>query len=264
MALSPGTRLGPYELVSLLGRGGMGEVYRATDARIGRTVAIKILAADTARHAGRRIRFEREARAVGRLSHPNICALYDVGSQDGVEYLVMEYLEGETLSSRMRRGALPFDEALRHAAALAQAVARAHHEGIIHRDIKPSNVMLTDTGVKLLDFGLAKLRDQIDVPALVDDLSTVDTIRNQDLVTPQSVLVGTFAYMAPEQLAGQPCDARTDVFSLGLVIYEMFVGRHPFAGTSEAEVVHAILNAEAPALSDGCRAATPDLDRTLG
>ena len=264
MALSPGTRLGPYELVSLLGRGGMGEVSRATDARIGRTVAIKILAADTARHAGRRIRFEREARAVGRLSHPNICALYDVGSQDGVEYLVMEYLEGETLSSRMRRGALPFDEALRHAAALAQAVARAHHEGIIHRDIKPSNVMLTDTGVKLLDFGLAKLRDQIDVPALVDDLSTVDTIRNQDLVTPQSVLVGTFAYMAPEQLAGQPCDARTDVFSLGLVIYEMFVGRHPFAGTSEAEVVHAILNAEAPALSDGCRAATPDLDRTLG
>ncbi|HZR23065.1 MAG TPA: protein kinase [Vicinamibacterales bacterium] len=264
MALVPGTRLGPYELVALLGRGGMGEVYRATDARIGRTVAIKILSADAARQDERRIRFEREARAVGRLNHPNICALYDVGSQDGVEYLVMEYLQGETLSSRLRRGPLPFDEALRHAAALAEAVARAHQEGIVHRDIKPSNVMLTDSGLKLLDFGLAKLRDQLDVPALVGDLSTVDGVRPPDNISSTGTIVGTFAYMAPEQLEGHPCDARTDLFSLGLVLFEMFTGRHPFAKTSEAEVVHAILYGEPESLLEASRNATADLDRAVG
>jgi len=263
MPLPPGTRLGPYELVALLGRGGMGEVYRATDTRIGRTVAVKILPTETARHDERRIRFEREARAVGRLNHPHICALYDVGTQDSVEFLVMEFLHGETLSTRLRRGPLPFDEALRHATALAEAVARAHQEGIVHRDIKPSNVMLTDMGVKLLDFGLAKLRDQLDVPALVGELSTTAGVRPPDSVSRDGTIVGTFAYMAPEQLVGEACDARTDVFSLGLVIYEMFAGRHPFAGTSEMDVVHHIMYAEPAPLIDTCRNATPELDRAV-
>jgi serine/threonine-protein kinase len=263
MALAPGTRLGPYELVTLLGRGGMGEVYRALDVRIGRTVAVKILPSDSARHDERRIRFEREARAVGRLNHPHICALYDVGAQNDIEYLVMEFLEGETLASRLRRGPLPFDEALGHAVALAEAIARAHQEGIVHRDIKPSNVMLTRGGVKLLDFGLAKLRDQIEAPPLVDDVSTVDGTRPPPTISRDGTIVGTFAYMAPEQLVGHPCDTRTDVFSLGIVIYELLTGRHPFARTSEAEVVHAILHADAPPLTDVCREASPPLARAV-
>ena len=175
MTLQTGARLGPYEIVTLLGRGGMGEVYRALDTRVGRIVAIKVLPPDAAEQAERRQRFEREARAVARLNHPHICTLYDVGRQDGVEYLVMEYLDGETLAARLSRGALPLAEALAHATALAQALARAHREGITHRDIKPSNVMLTEGGVKLLDFGLAKLRERGESGALrspIDDQST--------------------------------------------------------------------------------------------
>ena len=159
MTLQTGARLGPYEIGVLLGRGGMGDVYRAIDTRVGRTVAIKVLPPEAAAQSDRRQRFEREARAVARLNHPHICTLYDVGQQDGLEYLVMEYLDGETLGARLARGPLPLAEALKHAAALAYALARAHREGITHRDIKPSNIMLTESGVKLLDFGLAKLRE---------------------------------------------------------------------------------------------------------
>src|SRR6266487_1987575 len=194
MSLAAGARLGPYEIGALLGRGGMGEVYRALDTRVGRIVAVKVLPADAALHPERRQRFEREAQAVARLNHPHICTLYDVGQQDGVEFLVMEFLDGETLSARLSRGPLPLDEALKHATALAQALARAHHEGITHRDIKPSNVMLTDAGVKLLDFGLAKLRDRSDTyspHSPIEDQST-DTA-----VSAEGTLVGTIAYTPP-------------------------------------------------------------------
>jgi serine/threonine protein kinase len=192
----------------------MGEVYRATDTRVGRTVAVKVLPPDASTQPDRRQRFEREAHAVARLNHLHICALYDVGQQDGVEFLVMEFLDGETLSARLARGALPLDEALRHAAALAQALARAHREGITHRDIKPSNVMLTESGVKLLDFGLAKLRDRSDIHPAKSALEDQST---DEAITKDGALVGTVAYMAPEQLEGRPVDGRTDIYAVGLV-----------------------------------------------
>jgi serine/threonine protein kinase len=209
----------------------MGEVYRALDTRVGRVVAVKILTAEAAAQPERRQRFEREARAVARLNHPHICALFDVGQQDGVEFLVMEFLEGETLAARLARGPLPLDEALKHGAALAQALARAHREGITHRDIKPSNVMLTDVGIKLLDFGLAKLRDRGDPPAPgspLDDQPTVVAL------SPEGTLVGTISYMSPEQLEGRVVDARTDIYALGLIVYEMITGQRAFARASPA------------------------------
>jgi serine/threonine-protein kinase len=236
----PGARLGPYAIVSLLGRGGMGEVYRAVDTRIDRSVAIKILPADAAANVERRQRFEREARAIARLNHPHICVLYDVGHQDDVEFLVMEYLEGETLVARLSRGALPLDEALRHAAALADALARAHHLGVIHRDIKPANIFLTPTGAKLLDFGLAKRREVDAVHALghLGELSTAEGLSRD------GALIGTYVYMAPEQLEGHPADVRTDIFALGLVIYEMITGRKAFEKPSQAGIIAAILTEE--------------------
>lgn len=223
----------------------MGEVYRALDTRVGRIVAIKVLPADVAHQVERRQRFEREARAVARLNHPHICALYDVGAQDGVEFLVMEHLDGETLSARLMRGPLPLDEALGHAAALAQALARAHREGITHRDIKPSNVMLTESGIKLLDFGLAKLRERDDRPARspLDDQSTGAAL------SPAGTLVGTIAYMSPEQLEGRPVDARTDIYALGLIVYEMITGQRAFAKDSQAGLIAAILTEDPPPMT---------------
>jgi tetratricopeptide (TPR) repeat protein/predicted Ser/Thr protein kinase len=246
VVLKPGARLGPYEIVALLGRGGMGEVYRALDTRVRRTVAIKVLPPDAADQADRRQRFEREARAVARLNHPHICSLYDVGHQDGIEFLVMEYLDGETLAARLSRGPLPLDEALTHAAALAGALARAHREGITHRDIKPSNVMLTEEGVKLLDFGLAKLRERGDATtphSALDDLSTGAAL------SPEGTLVGTIAYMSPEQLEGRPVDARTDIYALGLIVYEMITGHRAFAKGSQAGLIAAILTEDPPAMA---------------
>jgi tetratricopeptide (TPR) repeat protein/TolB-like protein/predicted Ser/Thr protein kinase len=246
VVLTPGARLGPYEIVTLLGRGGMGEVYRALDTRVRRTVAIKVLPPDAAEQPDRRQRFEREARAVARLNHPHICALYDVGHQDGIEFLVMEYLDGETLAARLSRGPLPLDEALTHAAALAGALARAHREGITHRDIKPSNVMLTEGGAKLLDFGLAKLREQGDAAtphSAFDDLSTGAAL------SPEGTLVGTIAYMSPEQLEGRPVDARTDIYALGLIVYEMITGQRAFAKGSQAGLIAAILTEDPPSMT---------------
>jgi tetratricopeptide (TPR) repeat protein/TolB-like protein/predicted Ser/Thr protein kinase len=246
VVVKPDARLGPYEIVTLLGRGGMGEVYRALDTRVGRTVAIKVLPSEAADQPDRRQRFEREARAVARLNHPHICALYDVGRQDGVEFLVMEYLDGETLAARLSRGPLPLDEALTHAAALAGALARAHREGITHRDIKPSNVMLTEGGVKLLDFGLAKLRERGDATApysALDDLSTGAAL------SPEGTLVGTIAYMSPEQLEGRPVDARTDIYALGLIVYEMITGQRAFAKGSQAGLIAAILTEDPPPMT---------------
>jgi eukaryotic-like serine/threonine-protein kinase len=229
----------------------MGEVYRALDTRVGRTVAIKVLPADAAAQADRRQRFEREAHAIARLNHPHICALYDVGRQGDLEFLVMEFLDGETLAARLARGPLPLDEALKHAAALAQALARAHREGITHRDLKPSNVMLTEGGIKLLDFGLAKLRDRTATSAeeaaktrsLLDDQSTGDGL------SPEGTLVGTIAYMSPEQLEGRAVDARTDIYALGLIVYEMITGQRAFAKQSQAGLIAAILTEDPPSMT---------------
>jgi len=245
VTLEPGARLGPYEIGVLLGQGGMGDVYRALDARVGRTVAVKVLPPAAAAQPDRRQRFEREARAVARLNHPHICTLYDVGRQDDLEFLVMEYLDGETLGARLSRGPLPLAEALTHGAALAQALARAHREGITHRDIKPSNVMLTESGVKLLDFGLAKLRerDSGTEKSPLDDLSTGLAL------SPEGTLVGTIAYMSPEQLEGRPVDSRTDIYALGLLIYEMVTGQRAFVKGSQAGLIAAILTEEPPLMA---------------
>jgi serine/threonine protein kinase len=219
----------------------MGDVYRAIDTRVGRTVAIKVLPPDAAAQSDRRLRFEREARAVARLNHPHICTLYDVGQQDGLEFLVMEYLDGETLGARLARGPLPLAEALKHAAALAQALARAHREGITHRDIKPSNIMLTESGVKLLDFGLAKLRERESGV----ERSPLDEQSTGTALSPEGTVIGTIAYMSPEQLEGRQVDSRTDIYALGLIIYEMVTGQRAFAKGSQAGLIAAILT-EAP------------------
>jgi len=237
MALASGTKLGPYQIESLLGAGGMGEVYRARDTRLDRTVAIKILTQGVADAPEVRQRFEREARAVSSLSHPHICVLYDVGNQDGIEYLVMEYLEGETLAARIAKGSLPTAELLRYAAQIADALDKAHRQGIIHRDLKPANVMLTKTGAKLLDFGLAK-----DEEILQGDPGSSPTMSRP--LTMQGSIVGTIQYMSPEQLEGKPADARSDIFSFGAMLYEMATGKKAFEAKSHASLIAAILKEE--------------------
>jgi serine/threonine protein kinase/Tol biopolymer transport system component len=237
MPLTPGTKLGPYQIESLLGAGGMGEVYRARDTRLDRTVAIKILTQGVADTPEIRQRFEREARAVSSLSHPHICVLYDVGNQDGIEYLVMEYLEGETLAARIAKSALTTAELLRYAAQIADALDKAHRQGIVHRDLKPANVMLTKTGAKLLDFGLAK-----DEEILQGDPGSSPTMSRP--LTMQGSIVGTMQYMSPEQLEGKPADARSDIFSFGTMLYEMATGKKAFEAKSHASLIAAILKEE--------------------
>src|SRR5881397_330589 len=218
MTLSAGTRLGPYELLAPVGAGGMGEVYRAKDTRLERTVAVKVLPAHLSSSAESRQRFEREAKTISQLSHPHICALYDVGNQDGVEFLVMEYLEGETLSDRLVKGPLAFDSVLRYGLEIADALDKAHRQGIVHRDLKPGNVMITKSGTKLLDFGLAKLRSVDSAPSG----SALSALRTQDgPLTTEGSLVGTVPYMSPEQLDGQDPDTRADIFAFGAVLHEM-------------------------------------------
>ena len=238
MSLGPGARLGPYEVVSPLGAGGMGEVYRATDTRLGRTVAIKVLP-DHLSSPEALQRFEREAKTISQLSHPHICALYDVGHQDGVEYLVMEFLEGETLADRLGRGSLPVEQAAKYGIQIAEALDRAHRAGVVHRDLKPANVMLTKTGVKLLDFGLAKLSEP--PSGVVSGLSMLPTTPHGSNLTAAGMILGTFQYMAPEQLEGKEADARTDIFAFGSVLYEMVTGRKAFAGASQASLIASIL-----------------------
>ena len=237
LPLSVGDKLGPYEILAPLGSGGMGVVYRAYDSRLNRIVAIKVLG-PSADAAHRRQRFQREMRAIATLNHPNICALYDMGLQQDVEYFVMECLEGETLATRLVRGPLPIAETLRHAAALADAVALAHRHGIVHRDIKPGNIMLTPSGIKLLDFGLAKLSATTGRVA-EGGLAEMPT-RSTDLTGAHTIL-GTLRYMAPEQLEGRDADARTDIFALGVVFYEMATGQRAFAHQSDAAMISAIL-----------------------
>jgi tetratricopeptide (TPR) repeat protein/predicted Ser/Thr protein kinase len=237
VSLSAGAKLGPYHIVAPLGSGGMGVVYRAQDSRLDRVVAIKVLR-PSPHTAERRQRFQREVRAIAALSHPHICALYDVGFQDDVEFFVMEYLEGETLADRLVKGPLPMADTLRHAAALADAVAVAHRRGIVHRDIKPGNIMLTASGVKLLDFGLAKLSAPAG-KAVVAGLSDEAT-QSADISGTHPIL-GTLRYMAPEQLEGCEADARTDIFALGVVLYEMATGHRAFRHQSDAGTISAIL-----------------------
>jgi Tol biopolymer transport system component/tRNA A-37 threonylcarbamoyl transferase component Bud32 len=261
MPLSPGTRLGPHEILEPLGAGGMGEVYRARDTRLDRTVALKVLPTHLSDNQELRQRFDREARTISQLSHPHICALYDVGHQDGIDYLVMEYLEGETLSDRLTKGPLPTEQVLRYGVQIADALDKAHRQGIVHRDLKPSNVMITRSGVKLLDFGLAKLRATGPSGAF----SGVSALRTQTeaTLTAQGTIVGTFPYMAPEQLEGREADARSDIFALGAVLYEMATGRKTFVGTSPASLIAAILGSTPPPISTVQPMTPPALDRVV-
>ena len=251
MALTPGARLGPYEIIASLGAGGMGEVYKARDTRLQRTVAIKILPFDDPEL---RTRFEREAKTVAALQDPHICTLHDVGNQDGTHYLVLEYLEGETLADRLRRGPCALEDALSYAIDIAGALDRAHHAGITHRDLKPANIMLTKNGVKLLDFGLAQLR-QADTTA-VAGFSTAMT--DSAPLTSKGAILGTLQYMSPEQLEGKPVDHRADIWAFGCVVHEMIAGARPFEGTSHAGFVAAILE-RAPTPLTALRPHTPPL-----
>jgi Tol biopolymer transport system component len=274
MTLAPGTRLGPYEIQADLGAGGMGEVYRAKDTRLGRTVAIKVLPAGAAADPERRRRFEQEARAASALNHPHICVLYDIGfdspstsSGQAVDFLVMEYLEGQTLAERLTKGPLPLDQALQVAVQIADALDKAHRQGIIHRDLKPGNVMLTKTGAarqgspqaKLLDFGLAKLKGS--GATTMAALSALPT--QESPVTQKGTILGTLAYMAPEQLEGKEADARSDLFSFGAVLYEVLTGKRAFEGTSPASVITAIMSSDPPLLTALQPMTPPALDQLV-
>jgi Tol biopolymer transport system component len=240
MPLAPGTRLGPYEIISALGQGGMGEVYRARDTRLGRDVAVKVLPEHLSAQPEVRARFEREAKTVSSLNHPNICALYDVGKEGDVDYLVLELVDGETLEQRLARGRVPTAEALRLGAQIADALDRAHRAGVVHRDLKPSNVMLTRAGAKLMDFGLAR-----------GAARTINDSEATRALTAEGTLLGTFQYMAPEQLEGKETDARSDIWALGCVLYELFAGRRAFEGRSQASLAAAILGSEPPPDAEG-------------
>jgi len=231
--------LGPYEVDVLLGAGGMGEVYRARDTRLGRTVAIKVLMPGLTASSERRARFEREARAISALSNPHICALYDIGRADDIEYLVMEYIEGETLADRIARGRLPLSQLLRFGTEIAQALQHAHRAGITHRDLKPGNVMITSAGVKLLDFGLAKLAGSDS-----DSSNAPDALTLVNPITAEGMIVGTVVYMSPEQIEGRAVDHRTDIFALGCILYEMVTGQRPFGGSSHVSIASAILSSD--------------------
>ena len=252
-ALHNGARLGPYEVIAPLGAGGMGDVYRVRDTRLGRTVAIKLLNADLSVNAIGRQRFEREARSIAALTHPHICTVHDVGDHEGNAFLVMELLEGPTLAARLTRtkGGLPLDEALSIATHVAEALAFAHRHHIIHRDIKPANIMLTPTGVKLLDFGLSQLRDRDEVTG---------QSRTESSLTGPLGVVGTLAYMSPEQLDGR-ADERSDIFSFGAVLFEMFTGRKAFDGATSSAVIGAVVQTDPPAVSSLRPDVSASLDR---
>jgi Tol biopolymer transport system component/predicted Ser/Thr protein kinase len=259
MAILPGRRLGPYEILSSIGAGGMGEVYRARDTRLDRIVAIKVLPTHLADRSELRERFEREARTIASLNHPHICTLFDIGQQDGTDFLVMEYLEGETLAQRLSKGPLQLEQVLQYAIEISDALDKAHRKGVTHRDLKPGNIMLTKTGTKLLDFGLAKLKQEV-APANVQ-LSQLPTA--SDPLTAHGAIVGTLQYMAPEQLEGKEVDARADIFAFGTVVYEMATGKRAFEGTSQASLIAAILEREPPPMSSLQPMTPPALDRVV-
>ena len=258
MPLATGTKLGPYEVVGPLGAGGMGEVYRARDTRLDRSVAIKILPAHLCLDPVRKQRFEREAKTISGLNHPNICTLHDVGNQDGVDYLVMECVEGETLAKRLERGPLPLEQVLKYGAQIADGLDRAHRAGIVHRDLKPGNIMLTSGGTKLLDFGLAKAAVEA-----VGQTTLTGMAPARSPVTQEGMIVGTFQYMSPEQVEGKELDGRSDIFSLGAVLYEMVTGKKAFEGKSQLIVASAILEQEPTPVSAISPTTPPALDHAI-
>jgi serine/threonine protein kinase len=258
MALLPGTKLGPYEIGTPLGAGGMGEVYRARDTRLDRTVAVKILPSHLSGDPILRQRFEQEAKAISSLNHPHICALYDVGHQDDAEFLIMEYLEGETLAKLLEKGPLPLAQVLKYGVEIADALDKAHRQGIIHRDLKPGNIMITKSGAKLLDFGLAKAAVPVATGATLTAVASRATP-----VTQQGTIVGTFQYMSPEQVDGKELDSRSDIFSFGAVLYEMLTGQHAFSGKSQLSVASAILETEPAPISSLKPLTPPALDRCI-
>src|SRR5580704_5368000 len=256
MPLFPGTHLGPYEITGPLGSGGMGEVYRARDTRLERTVAIKILPRELSNDAIRKQRFDREAKTISSLNHPHICVLHDVGSQDGIDYLVMECVEGEILSKRLEKGSLSLDQVLKVGREIADALDKAHRSGVVHRDLKPGNIMLTSSGAKLLDFGLAK-------PAAALASAATLTAVQAAPVTEEGTIVGTFQYMSPEQVQGKEVDGRSDIFSLGTVLYEMATGKRAFEGKSQLSVASAILEKEPEPVSVAKPMTPPALDHAV-
>ena len=257
MPLTSGTRLGPYEILSLIGKGGMGEVYKAKDTRLDRTVAIKVLPEHFAESPERKARFEREAKAISQLNHPHICTLYDVGEQDGIDYLVMEYIEGETLAERLKKGPLPIDKALEYGIQIADGLDKAHGAGIVHRDLKPGNAMLTKSGVKLLDFGLA---GRVHNRSGDSDESSPTEARP---LTEEGAVLGTFQYMSPEQLEGKEADPRADISAFGALLYEMVSGRKAFEGKSQASLISSIMTSEPSPLSTLRHAPPPALDHVI-
>src|SRR6202167_4434726 len=255
MALTTGTKLGPYEIQSLLGAGGMGEVYRALDTRLDRTVAVKVLAAHLSSSPELKQRMDREGRAISSLNHPHICQLYDIGSQSGTDYLVMEFLEGETLAERLRKGAMPLNEILKVGIAVAEALAVAHRNGIGHRDLRPGNIMLTRGGAKLMDFGLAKplgIQTSGAGSASSPSCTAAATLSGPSPLTPLTTagtIIGTIQYMSPEQIEGKEADARSDIFAFGAVLYEMVAGKRPFAGKSQISLASSILESDPAPIS---------------
>ena len=258
MSIAAGRRLGPYEILSAIGAGGMGEVYKARDTRLDRIVAIKVLPAHLADRAELRDRFEREAKTIASLDHPHICTLYDTGRQDEVDFLVMEYLEGETLAQRLQKGPLPIQQVLLYAIEISDALDKAHRKGITHRDLKPGNIMLTKLGTKLLDFGLAKLT-QDGKPATPYSESPTE----KDAITAEGTVLGTLQYMAPEQVEGKEADARTDIFAFGAVVYEMATGKKAFEGKSQASLIAKILERDPLPMSSIQPMTPPALDRVV-
>src|SRR3984893_14203706 len=257
MSLSPGTRLGPYEILSPIGAGGMGEVYRARDSRLGREVAIKVLPASFSADADRLRRFEQEARAAGILNHPNLTAVLDIGEHEGAPYVVQELLEGETLRGALAGGRLAARRAIDFAIQLAHGLAAAHEKGIVHRDLKPENVFVTKDGrVKILDFGLAKLTRP-------EEGSQSTNLPTASLGTEPGVVLGTLGYMSPEQVRGKPADARSDIFSFGAILYEMLSGKRAFHGDSAADTMSAILKEDPPDLLVTNQNVPPGLERIV-
>ena len=250
--------LAHYKILDRIGAGGMGEVYRARDTRLDRIVAIKVLPAHLADKPELRERFEREARTIASLNHPHICTLHDIGRQDGTDFLVMEYLEGETLAQRLLKGPLPLEQVLQYAIEITDALDKAHRNGVTHRDLKPGNIMLTKSGTKLLDFGLAKLRQEASPAAPFSELPTL-----KDALTAQGTILGTMQYMAPEQVEGGEVDARTDIFAFGAVVYEMATGKKAFEGKTSASVMAKILEVEPPLMASVQPMTPPSLDRVV-
>ncbi|MGB5173252.1 MAG: protein kinase [Thermoanaerobaculia bacterium] len=257
MTLEAGSKLGPYEIVEPLGAGGMGEVYRARDTRLEREVAIKVLPEHLSENPELRQRLEREARVVSSLQHPNICTLHDIGSENGVDFIVMEYLEGDTLAARLEKGPVPMHELFPIATSIADALDKAHRQGLVHRDLKPGNIMLTRTGAKLLDFGLAKGSAALSDPTAPTQSPTMSPL------TTEGMLVGTFQYMAPEQLEGKEADARSDLFAFGSVLYEMATGQRAFQGETQASLIASVLDREPAPLAELQPLAPPALDRVI-